>query len=138
MKKLADLIKQSSTELMQLDAMSMGRPVSQYFDALYAAGMFEHYATLGYEAKGTTSLNTPGFVNMTFRQPIGPVAAIIPWNVPTMMFGMKMAPALAAGCTVVLKSSEKAPLTVNCSHAEHTSLDFLTVCLVCQNRCPCT
>ncbi|TKA82999.1 hypothetical protein B0A55_04677 [Friedmanniomyces simplex] len=111
LKKLAELIKQSSTELMQLDAMAMGRPVSQYFDAMYTASQFEHYAMMGYEAQGTTSLNTPGFMNMTLRQPIGPVAAIIPWNIPTMMFGMKMAPALAAGCTVVLKSSEKAPLT---------------------------
>ncbi|KAK3704628.1 hypothetical protein LTR37_013727 [Vermiconidia calcicola] len=111
MKKLAELIKQSANELAQLDAMSMGRPVSSYFDAMMAASHFEHYAEAAYEGLGTTSLNTPGFVNMTFRQPIGPVAAIIPWNIPTAMFAMKLAPALAAGCTVVLKSSEKAPLT---------------------------
>ncbi|KAK5119887.1 hypothetical protein LTR85_007213 [Meristemomyces frigidus] len=111
MKKLAELIKQSNDEFAQLDAMAMGRPVSQYFDAGYAASLFEHYAMMGYEAQGTTSLNTPGFMNMTLRQPIGPVAAIIPWNVPVMMLGMKLAPALAAGCTVVLKSSEKAPLS---------------------------
>ena len=76
MKKLAELIKQSATELTYLDAMSMGRPVSQYFDPYLAASYFEHYAEAGYEAKGTTSLNTPGFVNMTFRQAIGPVAAV--------------------------------------------------------------
>lgn len=111
MKKLAELIIRDATELSQLDAMSMGRPVSQYFDAYLAAQYFSHYAEAGYEAKGSTSLNTPGFVNMTFRQPIGPVAAIIPWNIPTIMFAMKIAPALAAGCTTVLKSSEKAPLT---------------------------
>ena len=93
--------------------MAMGRPVSSYFDALAVAGYFEHYAEAGYDAKGTTSLNTPGFVNMTFRQPIGPVAQIIPWNVPVLMFGMKVSAALAAGCTVVLKSSEKAPLSVS-------------------------
>jgi aldehyde dehydrogenase (NAD+) len=69
--------------------------------------LFENYAEAGYEAKGTTSLNTPGFVNKTFRQPIGPVAAIIPWNIPTISFALKVAPALAAGCTIVLKSSEK-------------------------------
>jgi aldehyde dehydrogenase (NAD+) len=111
MKKLAELIIRDATELSQLDAMSMGRPVSQYFDAYLAAQYFSHYAEAGFEAKGSTSLNTPGFVNMTFRQPIGPVAAIIPWNIPTIMFAMKIAPALAAGCTTVLKSSEKAPLT---------------------------
>lgn len=80
LKKLAALIKDASTELAQLDAMSMGRPVSSYFDAMYTAGTFEHYAEAGYDAKGTTSLNKPGFVNMTLRQPIGPVAAIIPWS----------------------------------------------------------
>ena len=76
MKKLAGLILESAQEMAQLDAMAMGRPVSTYFDPYVAAGYFEHYAQSGYEAKGTTSLNTPGFVNMTFRQPIGPVAAV--------------------------------------------------------------
>ncbi len=113
MKKIARLILENQTELAQLDAMSMGRPVSSYFDAIYSAQTFEHHAEAGFEAKGETSLNTPGLVSMTFRQAIGPVAAIIPWNVPTIMFGQKVAPALAAGCTVVLKSSEKAPLTVS-------------------------
>lgn len=86
--------------------------VSTFFDAFVAADVFEHHAEMGYEVKGETSLNTPGFVNMTFRQPIGPVAAIIPWNIPTLSFAMKIAPALTAGCTIVLKTSEKAPLTV--------------------------
>lgn len=75
LKKLAELIRQSSNELAQLDAMAMGRPVSQYFDAHVCASYFDHYAEAGYEGKGTTSLNTPGFINMTLRQPIGPVAA---------------------------------------------------------------
>lgn len=76
LRKMSDLIKESVNELAQLDAMSMGRPVSTYFDAYAAAGYFEHYAQAGFEAKGTTSLNTPGFVNMTLRQPIGPVVWI--------------------------------------------------------------
>lgn len=75
MKKLAALILESGTELAQLDAMSMGRPVSTYFDPFMAASSFEHYGQAGYEAKGETSLHTPGFVNMTFRQPIGPVVS---------------------------------------------------------------
>lgn len=86
--------------------------VSTFFDAFVAASVFEHHAEMGNEVKGETSLNTPGFVNMTFRQPIGPVAAIIPWNIPTLSFAMKIAPAITAGCTIVLKTSEKAPLTV--------------------------
>jgi len=112
MKKMAALFMEHATELAQLDAMAMGRPVSQHFDTMYASMCFEHWAHAGYEAKGTTSLNTPGLVSMSFRQPIGPVACIIPWNVPVIMFAQKLGPALAAGCTVVLKSSEKAPLSV--------------------------
>lgn len=111
MKKMAALIVEHASELAQLDAMSMGRPVSSYFDPFAAAAQFEHHAECAYDAMGQTSLNTPGYMNLTLRQPIGPVAAIIPWNLPTLMFGIKVAPALAAGCTVVLKSSEKAPLT---------------------------
>lgn len=76
MKKLATLIRESVNELAQLDAMAMGRPVSTYFDAYLAANYFDHYSEAGFEAKGTTSLNSPGFVNMTFRQPIGPVVSI--------------------------------------------------------------
>lgn len=113
LKKMAFLIRKSHQELAQLDALSMGRPISTYFDAIRGAEYFEHYAEAAWEAKGETSLNTPEFVNMTFRQPYGPVAAIIPWNIPTAMFAAKVAPAVAAGCTVVLKSSEKAPLSVN-------------------------
>ncbi|OAL38160.1 hypothetical protein AYO20_02612 [Fonsecaea nubica] len=111
MKKLAALLVESGEEFSRLEALSMGRPVSTYYDNQAAASTFEHYAEAGYDAQGVSSLNTPGFVNMTFKQPYGVVAAIIPWNVPLLFFASKVAPALAAGNTVVLKSSEKAPLT---------------------------
>lgn len=91
----------------------MGRPVSGYFDAFAASASFGYYAEAGYQALGTSSLNTPGHVNMTLRQPYGVVAAIIPWNVPILFLANKSAPALMAGNTVVVKSSEKAPLTVS-------------------------
>ncbi|KAK4869193.1 hypothetical protein LT330_006193 [Penicillium expansum] len=110
-KKLASLILESHEELAQLEAMSMGRPVSGYFDSYAAAITFDFYAENGYQALGTTSLNTPGYINMTVRQPFGVVAAIIPWNVPILFLAGKSAPALMAGNTVVIKSSEKAPLT---------------------------
>jgi aldehyde dehydrogenase (NAD+) len=91
----------------------MGRPVSGYFDAFASSATFAHYAEAGYQALGTSSLNTPGHVNMTLRQPYGVVAAIIPWNVPILFLSNKSAPALMAGNAVVIKSSEKAPLTVS-------------------------
>ncbi|KAF7189644.1 Aldehyde dehydrogenase [Pseudocercospora fuligena] len=111
LKTLATLIRSSSSELAELDALSMGRPISTYFDAVRAAEYFEHYAEAAWDAKGESSLNSPGFVNLTLRQPYGVVAAIIPWNIPVAMWASKVAPAVAAGCTVVVKSSEKAPLS---------------------------
>ncbi|KAK5131662.1 hypothetical protein LTR16_000545 [Cryomyces antarcticus] len=109
--RLATLVRDSHTELATLDALCMGRPVSSYFDAHYSANIYDHYAQAGFDAKGQTSLNTKGHMNFTLRQPIGVVGAIIPWNVPVVLFAHKVAPALAAGCTIVLKSSEKAPLS---------------------------
>ncbi|OQE29972.1 hypothetical protein PENSTE_c002G07638 [Penicillium steckii] len=110
-KKLASLIRESHDELAELEALSMGRPVSAYFESFIAAESLDHYAESGYDALGTSSLNTPGFVNMTLKQPYGVVGAIIPWNVPVLFLIGKSAPALMAGNTVVVKSSEKAPLT---------------------------
>jgi aldehyde dehydrogenase (NAD+) len=89
----------------------MGRPITTFFDAHYAAGQFEHYSQTGWEAKGTTSLNTKGYVSLSLRQPVGVVGAIIPWNAPLVLLSHKLAPSLAAGCTIVVKSSEKAPLS---------------------------
>lgn len=113
MKRLAALIRESSEELAYLEAISMGRPVSTYWDSWVAASNFEHFAEAGHTIQGTSSLNTPGFVNVSLKQPFGVVAAIIPWNIPLFFLSSKLAPALAGGNTVVLKSSEKAPLTVS-------------------------
>ncbi|KAH7018775.1 Aldehyde/histidinol dehydrogenase [Ilyonectria destructans] len=107
----AGLLREHGEELARLEAVSMGRPVSGYADHLIAANRFEYYAEAGYTVQGQSSLNTPGQLNVTLRQPFGVVAAIIPWNVPLVAFSGKVGPALAAGNTVILKSSEKAPLT---------------------------
>ncbi|OJJ07158.1 hypothetical protein ASPVEDRAFT_201784 [Aspergillus versicolor CBS 583.65] len=98
-------------KLAHLEAISMGRPISGYWDAKGAVKKLQYFASCGWNGQGQTSLNTPGFVNMTLRQPYGVVAVIIPWNVPVYFFINKVGPALAAGNTVVVKSSEKAPLT---------------------------
>ncbi|RMJ23592.1 Aldehyde dehydrogenase [Aspergillus sp. HF37] len=109
--KMASLIRESTSELAYLETISTGRPISHYFDAAVAADNFDYYAEAGWNAQGTSSLNTRGHLNLTVKQPFGVVGAIIPWNVPLAAFTFKVAPALAAGNTVVLKSSEKAPLT---------------------------
>ena len=112
-KNLARLIREHDRELAALEALSMGSPTSAYWQAAECSSIFDHYAEAGYNNQGTTSLNTPGYINMTLRQPYGVVAGIIPWNFPLLFFANKVAPALAVGNTVVLKSSEKAPLTVS-------------------------
>lgn len=113
MKKLAALILQAVPELAYLEAISMGKAVSSYWDAYVGADYFETFASLGWMAKGETSLNNPGTVGMTLRQPYGVAGAIIAWNISVMFLCWKAAAALAAGNTLVLKSSEKAPLTVS-------------------------
>ncbi|KAF2655699.1 aldehyde dehydrogenase-like protein [Lophiostoma macrostomum CBS 122681] len=110
-KKLANLIRENNEELAALEASSMGKPLGTFFDAVASAGSWDHFAEVGYNVQGTTSVQTPGFLNLTLRQPYGVVAAIIPWNVPLLFATNKIAPALIVGNTVVLKSSEKAPLT---------------------------
>jgi aldehyde dehydrogenase (NAD+) len=110
LKKMAELVMSEKDELAELDAIAMGRPVSTYIDSVYAATHFNYFSEAAYP-QGHTSLNTPGFLNMSLRQPFGVVAIIIPWNAPLIFFSKKVAPAVAAGNCVVLKSSEKAPLT---------------------------
>ncbi|KAL1635880.1 hypothetical protein SLS58_010048 [Diplodia intermedia] len=111
MAALAGLLLAHKATLAALEARSMGKPVGEFVDADAAAGAFRLYAGVGWAAGGATSLNTPGYVNVTVRQPFGVVAVIIPWNVPLLFFAKKVAPALAAGNAVVVKSSERAPLT---------------------------
>ncbi|SPQ23492.1 50c7a862-ce59-48e8-b46c-a0b45184768d [Thermothielavioides terrestris] len=112
MKKLAALLRENKDELARLDAIAMGMPVSTHHYAMTAATHFDHYSEAWGTIQGQASVNTPGFVTMTLRQPYGVVAVIIPWNVPCHFLATKSAPALIAGNTVVLKSSEKAPLAV--------------------------
>ncbi|PWY95479.1 aldehyde dehydrogenase [Aspergillus sclerotioniger CBS 115572] len=109
--KIASLIREHEQEFARLEALSSGKPVSRYIDASVAIDTFSYFAEAGWTVQGTSSWNTPGQLNITSREPYGVVAAIVPWNVPLAYFAIKMAPALAAGNTIVLKSSEKAPLT---------------------------
>ncbi|KAL3478749.1 aldehyde dehydrogenase domain-containing protein [Aspergillus californicus] len=111
MHKFAALVGDHYNEFAKLESLSTGKPVSRYFESSIAADTFNYFAQAGWTVQGTSSLNTTGHLNMTLKQPYGVVACIIPWNVPMAFFAFKVAPALAAGNTVVLKSSEKAPLT---------------------------
>ncbi|KAK3361429.1 aldehyde dehydrogenase domain-containing protein [Lasiosphaeria ovina] len=112
LKKLAALIRAHNSELAQLEAISMGLPVSRFHYGHSAAAQLDFYAEAWPLIQGQASVNTPGHVTMTLRQPYGVVALIIPWNAPVHFFASKAAPALITGNTVVVKTSEKAPLAV--------------------------
>ena len=110
--KLAHLIERDRDEIAHLEAINMGLPISAYMGCILGAvGDIKHMAGLASDIHGETSLNTPGYVNFTLRQPFGVCAAIIPWNVPIIMWVGKVIPCVLAGNTIILKSSEKAPLT---------------------------
>ena len=111
MKKLAALIRSHDAELARLEAIAMGMPVSRFFFGKIAAAKFDHFAETWPYIQGQASVTTPGHIHMTMRQPYGVAAVIIPWNAPVHFFATKVAPALITGNTVVVKSSEKAPLS---------------------------
>ncbi|MDF1563332.1 MAG: aldehyde dehydrogenase family protein [Deltaproteobacteria bacterium] len=77
----------------------------------FAAELLRYYGGWATKLHGQTSLNKPGTLLYTLRQPVGVVGAIVPWNFPLLMAMWKVAPALAAGCTVVLKPAELTPLS---------------------------
>lgn len=113
LRKVSDLFLEANDELARLETLSTGRPISQYIDAKLSSDQFRYFADRAWSVQGTASTNTPGVLSMTIQEPYGVVALIIPWNFPLVAFSVKVAPAIAAGNTVILKSSEKAPLTVN-------------------------
>lgn len=116
--RLADLIERDAEKLARLEALDVGKPVGQptVLDVPNAVATFRHFAGWADKIQGTT-VPTPGYLgrpthSYTVREPIGVVAAIIPWNTPLMITSWKLAPALAAGNTVVVKPAEDAPLSV--------------------------
>lgn len=110
--KLAALVDRDRKEIALLEAQSMGIPTREYDNYIKGAVNGIRYAAgLVHGVHGETSLNTPGYLNITLRQPYGVCAAIYPWNVPVIMFFGKLVPCVVAGNCIVMKSSEKAPLT---------------------------
>src|SRR5215470_5682749 len=112
--KLADLVEQHIEELAALDTYDMGGPISRTRNNRQrAVGMLRYYAGLATSLHGETVNNSlPGEIfSFTLKEPVGVVGAIIPWNGPLTATIWKIGPALATGCTVVLKPAEEAPLT---------------------------
>ena len=113
--KIADLITKSSEELAQLEAYDTGKPLSVAKDDIwFAAETYRYYSGWATKLSGRSfelSLQADPYHCLTLREPIGVVAGIIPWNYPFVLASWKIAPALAAGCTMILKPAEETPLT---------------------------
>lgn len=116
LQKIADIITRRLDELSQLEVRDNGKPYPEAkWDIEDTAGTFEFYAGLARqldsESESEVALPEPGFSSRALKEPIGVAGAIIPWNFPLLMAAWKVAPALAAGCTMVLKPSEVTSLT---------------------------
>ena len=118
--KLADLLEAHTEELAQLETLDNGKPitVSRAADVPLSVDLFRYMAGWATKIEGNTIPisvpYTPGarYLAYTLREPVGVVGQIIPWNFPLLMAAWKLGPALAVGCTVVLKPAEQTPLSV--------------------------
>jgi len=110
--RIADAIEARAEEIALVESMDTGQPIRfMAAAAKRGAANFRFFADKAPEAANGLSLPAREHVNYTQRQPIGPVGVITPWNTPFMLATWKIAPALAAGCTVVHKPAEWSPLT---------------------------
>lgn len=110
--RIAQRIRDRGEELAELESRDNGKPLRQArTDVQVAARYFEFYAGVADKIMGNTIPLGPGMLDFTLREPIGVSAQIVPWNYPIQIGSRGVAPALAAGCTVVLKPSSEAPMT---------------------------
>lgn len=108
----ADLIVERAEEIALVESMDCGQPIRFMQQAAQrGAANFRFFADKAPEARNGLALHQEEHTNYTIRSPLGPVAVITPWNTPFMLATWKIAPALAAGCTVVHKPAELSPLS---------------------------
>jgi betaine-aldehyde dehydrogenase len=116
LRRIAEGIRSQQQELAELEVRDNGKPLPEaHWDIGDTAGCFDFYADLAEELdeqrETPVALADDRFSSIARKEPIGVAGAIIPWNFPMLMASWKVAPALAAGCTMVLKPSELTPLT---------------------------
>jgi coniferyl-aldehyde dehydrogenase len=113
MSKLADLMEEHMEELALLDAADAGKLLllGKIIDIPSAVQMLRYYAGAADKIHGESLRVSGKYQGYTLKEPVGVVGVIIPWNFPSLMFFLKISPALAAGCTVVVKPAEQTPLS---------------------------
>jgi len=111
--KLGELIEENQQELAEIDSLDNGKPINEMLgnDIPNAIGQFQYFAGWTTKIVGQNIPVSGQYLNYTRHEPVGVVGQIIPWNFPLMMAAWKIAPALATGCTVVLKPAEQTPLS---------------------------
>jgi betaine-aldehyde dehydrogenase len=110
--EIARRIRESAAELARVETENMGKPIFEAeFDIADTATCFEYYGGLATKIFGDVNPVPDDALSLTLKEPVGVCGQIIPWNYPLLMAAWKIAPALCAGCTVVLKPAETTPLT---------------------------
>ncbi len=111
--KIGDLLQENLEEFAELETLDNGKPLSvaRVADVPLAADLFHYMAGWATKIEGSTIPIAGPFLAYTRREPIGVVGQIIPWNFPLLMAAWKLGPALATGCTIVLKPAEQTPLS---------------------------
>jgi acyl-CoA reductase-like NAD-dependent aldehyde dehydrogenase len=112
--RLAQAVEEHADELAELESLDNGKPVklAKIVDVRQTAAWLRYFAGWPQRIHGETiPVSSPGMHCYTLKEPVGVCGQIIPWNFPMLMAAWKIAPALAAGCTVVLKPAEQTPLT---------------------------
>jgi betaine-aldehyde dehydrogenase len=111
--RLAEAMRRELPRLAELETLNSGKPLTESeYDLTDVATCFEYYGGLATKLHGEV-LNVPdNAISMAIREPLGVAGQIIPWNYPLLMAAWKLAPALCAGCTMVIKPAEQTPLTL--------------------------
>jgi phenylacetaldehyde dehydrogenase len=118
--RLADLVERNAERLAMLDSIDSGKPINEmiFFDIPFTVDVLRYYAGWPTKITGDTiPISYPArlggkFHAYTLKEPVGVVGAIVPWNLPLLMAVKKLAPALATGCTIVLKPAEQTPISM--------------------------
>src|SRR6266536_5090439 len=110
--RLAEKIRRNLPMLAELECRNTGKPIVEAeYDITDVATCFEYYGGLATKVVGYVNPVPDNAMSLTLKEPVGVAGQIIPWNYPLLMAAWKLAPALAAGCTCVLKPAEQTPLT---------------------------
>lgn len=111
--KIAAALREHAAELAELETLNMGKPLTESeYDIADTATCFEYFGGWATKIFGEVNPVPDNAISMTIKEPVGVCGLIVPWNYPLLMAAWKLAPALAAGCTMILKPAEATPLSV--------------------------